>query len=129
MRDAEYSPENDEGLKRYRGYKIFAIDGSIIALPNIPKLKERFGEMKGSPSARASIAYDVMNDRIVEAELATMATDERTLALLHFQALEGKIKMEDVIFIFDRGYASKELILRLREMNAHFVMRVRCPDG
>ena len=73
---------------------LFAIDGSIIALPNLPKLKESFGEVKGSPSARASIAYDVMNDRIVEAELATMEMDERTLALLHLQALEGKIKME-----------------------------------
>lgn len=125
VRDAEYSPGNDEKLKRFQGYKIFAVDGSIIALSNIPKLKELFGEVKDSPSARASIAYDVMNDRIVEAELATMATDERTLALLHLQALEGKIKMEDVIFIFDRGYAARELILRICSMKSHFLMRVR----
>lgn len=109
----EYAPEKDPALKRFKGYKIFAIDGSAIALPNIPELRETFGAVgagAASPSARASIAYDVINDRIVEADIVPMAVDERTLAHEQIEKLENRIIMEDSLFIFDRGYASREPI-------------------
>ena len=123
--NAEYNLNQDPELPRVHGYKIIAIDGSVIALPNLPHIKELFGELKGSPCGRASIALDVLNDRIIEAEFEPMSVDERTLAIRHFQKLTGRIKMDDAVMTFDRGYPSKELIAEIWKVNAHFLMRVK----
>lgn len=123
--NAEYNAERNAELPRRYGYKFIAVDGSVIALPNLPELSEEFGEVNGSPSARASIACDVLNDRIVEAEFEPLSLDERTLALRHIQKLAERMIMNDTVFLFDRGYASKGLILAILKENAHFIMRVR----
>ena len=123
--NAEYNLDNDSNLPRRYGYKFFAIDGSVIALPNLPELKKLFGDVKGSPSARADIVLDVLNDRIVEAEFEPLCHDERSMAKEHIRKLKGRIRMEDSVFLFDRGYPSKELIGAILEANAHFIMRVK----
>ena len=123
--DAEYNVERDSELPRRYGYKFIAVDGSVIALPNLPALRAGFGEVNGSPSARASIAYDVLNDRIVEAEFEPLSFDERTLALKHIHKLAKRMILNDTVFIFDRGYASKDLISAILKQNAHYIMRVR----
>ena len=123
--NAEYNLDNDANLPRRYGYKFLAVDGSIISLPNLPELKERFGDVKGSPSARADIALDVLNDRIVEAEFGSLSGDERSMAIEHIRKLKGRIRMEDTVFLFDRGYPSKELIEAILQAGAHFIMRVK----
>jgi hypothetical protein len=123
--NAEYNLSNDPNLPRRYGYKFLAIDGSVIPLPNLPELKKLFGDVKGSPSARADIALDVLNDRIVEAEFGTLSGDERSMAIEHIRKLKGRIRMEDTVFLFDRGYPSKELIKVILQANAHFIMRVK----
>ena len=123
--NAEYNLTNDPNLPRRYGYKFLAVDGSIIALPNLPELKKLFGDVKGSPSARADIALDVLNDRIVEAEFGPLSGDERSMAIEHIRKLKGRIRMEDTVFLFDRGYPSKELIEAILQAGAHFIMRVR----
>ena len=123
--NAEYNLSNDPNLPRRYGYKFLAIDGSIIALPNLPELKKRFGDVKGSPSARADIALDVLNDRIVEAEFGPLSGDERSMAIEHIRKLQGRIRMEDTVFLFDRGYPSKEMIEAILQAGAHFIMRVK----
>ena len=127
-RDADYA--DNSSLGKFLGYKIFAVDGSLIPLPNIPALREEFGAVGAgatSPTARASIAYDIINDQIVDADITPLSTDERTLALQHLDALKGVIQMEDSLFIYDRGYASETLIRKIAgtEIGAHFLMRVR----
>ena len=72
---------NDPNLPRRYRYKFLAVDGSIIALPNLLELKKRFGDAKGSPSARADIALDALNDRIIEAEFGPLSGDERSMAI------------------------------------------------
>ena len=123
--NAEYNLDNDANLPRRYGYKFLAVDGSVISLPNLPELKERFGDVKGSPSARADIALDVLNDRIVEAEFGPLSGDERSMAKEHIRKLKGRIRMEDTVFLFDRGYPSKELIEAILQAGAHFIMRVK----
>ena len=123
--NAEYNLDNDANLPRRYGYKFLAVDGSIISLPNLPELKERFGDVKGSPSARADIALDVLNDRIVEAEFGPLSGDERSMAIEHIRKLKGRIRMEDTVFLFDRGYPSKEMIAAILQAGAHFIMRVK----
>lgn len=123
--NAEYNLSNDAKLPRLYGYKFLAIDGSVIPLPNFPELRERFGDVKGSPSARADIALDVLNDRIVEAEFGPLSGDERSMAKEHIRKLKDRIRMEDTVFLFDRGYPSKDMIQTIMAAKAHFIMRVR----
>ena len=122
---AEYNKEQDVELPRRSGYKFIAIDGSVTALPNLPELAFQFGSVNGSPSARTSIALDVLNDRILDAQFVPLSVDERTCAVEHIRKLEGMIAMEDTVFVMDRGYPSKELIEAISGVHAHFLMRVR----
>ena len=123
--DEEYCVENFEKIRHFYDLLFVAIDGSIIPLPSFPALHDEFGEVNGSPSARASIALDVLNDRIIDASLTPLSTDERTLAMGHIHALSNKLLMDKTVFVFDRGYPSDELINYLIGNNAKFIMRVR----
>lgn len=122
---AEYNLERDSVLPRRYGYKIIAIDGSITALPNLPNLALAFGAVNGSPSARMSIACDILHDWIVEAMFVPLWVDERTCAKEHIRNLAGRISMKDTLFILDRGYPSRDLIRTILDVHAHFLMRVK----
>ena len=122
---AEYNPENDASLPRLHGYKFMAADGSVIPLPNLPELRELFGDVKGSPSARAGIIMDVLNDRIAEAQFGPLSGDERTMLKEMLCRLQGRIRMEDTVFLLDRGYPSKDMIQTVLETGAHFIMRTK----
>ena len=121
----------DELIGRYSGYKVFAIDGSTYALPNLKTLKEEFGVSgsgKDSATARSSLLYDMVNDRIIDAAIAPYSVGERDLAMGHISRIpEVCEKTDDVLLIFDRGYASIDL-MRFIESQPHkmsFLMRVR----
>ena len=117
-------------IKRWKGFRIFAIDGSKQSLPNDPPLREFFGTSGAgntSPTAQGSILYDILNDIVADARIEPMTTDERTLAQKHIRHLVGLESFEEwkELIIFDRGYPSFELINELLEAKIHFVMRVR----
>ena len=97
------------------GRQIIAIDGSKIPLPNRKALLEKYGSSgrgSSSPTAIASVAFDVLNDRILDAQLEPISIDERTLAIRHMENIKNKARTNLLytIFVFDRGYASKNLI-------------------
>jgi hypothetical protein len=117
-------------IERWNGFRLFAIDGSTQSLPNDPKLRAHFGTCGAgntSPTAQGSILYDILNDVVVDARIEPMATGERALARMHITHLQGLASFEPwkELIIFDRGYASKELINELLSKNIRFVMRVR----
>jgi hypothetical protein len=115
-------------IKRWRGYRLLAIDGSKINLPNDPRLREYFGTSgagKSSPCAQGSILYDIENDVVVDARIEPMAVDERTLAEEHIKRLAGMGSFGKELILFDRGYPSMELIEQLKREKIDFVMRVR----
>jgi hypothetical protein len=92
-------------IKRWRGYRLLAIDGSKINLPNDPGLREYFGTTgagNSSPCAQGSILYDIENDLVVDARIESMGVDERTLA--------GMASCGKELILFDRGYPSMEFI-------------------
>ena len=117
-------------IKRWKGFRIFAIDGSKQSLPNDPPLREHFGSSGAgntSPTAQGSALYDILNDIVADARIEPMSTDERTLAKKHISqliTLESFVEWMELI-LFDRGYASFELIKELLEAKIHFLMRVR----
>ncbi len=127
IRDAFYDKQYLDSLRRYHGKFIIAIDGSETCLPNLPSLREKFGgtgAKASSPTARMSIAYDVLNDFIVDAAFTPLTVSERTHAKNHIEAVGKIIDLKNAIFIMDRGYASEELI-RLLSEKSHYLFRLR----
>ena len=125
LRDCYYS---DFNLSKKLGYKLFAIDGTLVPLPNLPQFIEWYGTTgrgSSSPSARASLCFDSINNFVVEAELEPMAVDERTLARRHIEKISATMPLNDVMFIFDRGYPDQKLFRFIQSKNAKFLARVR----
>ena len=88
IRDAFYAEEHLTSLRRYCGKLIIAIDGSETVLPNLPALREKFGgtgSKASSPTARMSIAYDVLDDIIIDAEFSPLSKGERAHAMNHIE--------------------------------------------
>jgi len=112
----------------WEGYLVYAIDGSKIALPADKGLLAHFGPAgRGgtSPTAQASILYDVPNDIVVDALIGPMSVDERTMASRHVENCKNFAQGAGKLFIFDRGYPSFELVEELEGGGFSYVMRVR----
>ena len=113
------------------GLQVIAIDGSKIPLPNRKALLEKYGSIgrgASSPTAIASVAFDVLNNRILDAQLEPMSVDERTLAMRHMDTIKSKARTNLLytMFVFDRGYASKELISYIEDtIHAAYLFRLR----
>jgi hypothetical protein len=107
------------------GYRVWAIDGTKIALPNVPAMRKIFGEEKGSPMAQGSVLYDVLNYTTFDAHIGPLAVDERTLAKRHVDALVKNMNGGKNLIISDRGYPSEDLINHYEANNIKYLMRVR----
>ena len=127
LRNAFFSSKNRETLKTFHGYHILAVDGSAFALPSLKSLLDIFGgtgKKADSPTARASIIYDVLTKFILHADIKPLNVDERTMAKNHISAIQDIISLKNSIILMDRGYPSEALIRDLLGVT-HFVMRVK----
>jgi len=115
-------------MELFKGkYRLCAIDGSDIALDNAPALKKEFGcsgRAKNATTAMASIAYDPLNNWILDASLSPYKTSERTAAREHIAAVSALDRSKNLL-ILDRGYPSREFMAELINARHKFVMRVR----
>ncbi len=115
--------------KKYKGYRLLAIDGSITEIPNTELNREYFGYYHNQSSwkqsrAMATVVYDVENDVIVESDIRNWKSAERTVAMELIERLEEK-GIEDNLFLFDRGYPSVEMFNFLAEKHAKYLIRVK----
>ena len=127
VRDAFYSTEYLPTLRKFHDKFLVAIDGSETPLPNLPALLEKFGgtgAKASSPTARMSIAYDVLNDFIIDAAFSPLTVSERDHAKDHIENVGKIIDLKDTIFIMDRGYPSRELI-ELLSKKSYYLFRLR----
>jgi len=127
--NGHYENYQDE-IQRWNGYRIHAVDGSKLSLPNDEPLREYYGTSGAgnkSPTAQGSMLYDIFNDLVVDARIEPMSVDERTLASLHIEQLAGleSFKEWQELILFDRGYPSFALIQELIGKKIRYVMRVR----
>lgn len=111
----------------YKGFRLLAVDGTVLTLNNTKVMQEAFGGIETQSSknaaAQASCLYDVENGVILDSIIDSYKSDERKMALKHIEKLDTFGYRNDLI-LFDRGYPSTELISKLTEKNIKFVMRV-----
>lgn len=128
---AEEALEYHKRLGGLWGIQAIAIDGSRIPLPNRKVLLYKYGSIgrgSSSPTANASVAFDVLNNRVLDAQLEPMSVDERTLAIRHMDNIKAKHRTNLLytMFIFDRGYASENLMSYIENtIQAKFLFRLR----
>jgi hypothetical protein len=116
----------DGDYKTYRGFRLLAIDGSKIILPNEPAIGKAFGsipfrneKMAGSYAAgHASVCYDILNFLALDSMLAPANAYEVNLAIEHLD----HVGLLDLL-LFDRGYISYRFLATLIARNNHFIGR------
>lgn len=117
----------DTDFKRYRGYRLLSIDGTVLEINNTENLRNEFGyiENKTSKVARASGEglYDVENDMLLTAVIDKFAANERIQAEKLITKLE-EIGFSNDLILFDRGYPSKDFIAFIESKKLHYLMRV-----
>ena len=120
---------NDNNFKKYKGYRLLSIDGSITEIPNTSNNRDYFGyyhNQSDRQQARAmiSVIYDIENDYILESDIRTWKAAERDLAKELIGRLESKGLKND-LFLFDRGYPSKDMFDFLENKCVKYLMRVK----
>lgn len=118
-----------EELKTFKGYYLTAMDGSIFDLPNYPTIREDFNIQKNNHShhtatARVSTMVDVLNEFIISSHIGCRKIGEIKPAINHIDDVKTKINLRKSIIICDRGYVSKELMLKIMQNRSHFVIRL-----
>lgn len=114
--------------KKWHGYRVYAIDGTKIALPADEALREYYGALgkeKTAPTAQGSALYDVLNDIVCDAAIEPLSVDERTLAIRHIEALKDVAAGDKKLVLGDRGYPSFEMIETFEANNLYYLLRVK----
>jgi hypothetical protein len=109
-------------LRRWHGWRLLATDGSTLRLPHTPDVSATFGAPPpGSavPLGRLSLLYDVLNELVVDAELAAYEVGERVLAGEHLAATDARD-----LLLYDRGYPAFWLFALHRQEQRQFCARL-----
>lgn len=118
----------EHSFNTFYGYRLCAVDGSIFELNNTEHLRDHFGYAQNQnityARARASCIYDIENDLILTSKIASYRSGERDLAIEMTEELK-KIGLRNDLFLFDRGYPSRNFIAYLEQNDIKYLMRVQ----
>lgn len=131
-------PVYSEEYKTYLDFRLLAVDGSQVILPNEENIVNHFGSIKirnqiedvqsQYPVSKVSVLYDVLNKIGIDAIMGHSKAYEVDLAIEHLDAIEqNNLRRENDLLIFDRGYPSYVLLATLIKRRYHFV--ARCSRG
>lgn len=118
---------------KWHDFRLLAVDGSRLQLPNHKTIREEFGEIKtgrhgDTPRSMAtcSMLYDVLNQVTLDSQIGPYQNSS-TKKAGESALLEGhlsKMKTGDLV-LFDRGYPSKLLFFKLFTQKVDFCMRMK----
>lgn len=115
-----------DDCKTWYNYRLLAVDGTILEIPNTALLRQEFGTVKNGSGevarARAVCFYDVQNKLIIKSKIERVDVSERKIAKHLISQLINEGTQKDLI-LFDRGYPSAELISLLSDNNLSYLMR------
>jgi hypothetical protein len=111
----------------WQGFRLLAVDGSRLALPNHVSVVEHFGQHQFGPNADspkslalASVLYDVLNLLPLDGQLDRYDSDERSLLLNHLDRLQ-----KGDLLLLDRGYGCFWLLFLLYARRIEFCVRLK----
>ncbi len=121
----EFYTDNDLSIKLWNGFRLLAVDGSMINLPDTKELEKFYGRTRnqtgsGVVQARTSVLYDVLNKIVIDSKLVPNSVGEILLAKKHL----SYTKKGDFI-IYDRGYPSFELVYLHNKLGVDYLFRVK----
>jgi hypothetical protein len=118
----------DDEAKKFKGYRLFAVDGTSFVVGLTGVSQEWFGEstaVSGKAMCRISGVVDVLEDCIVHAAVSPFGKGERALAIKQIEDLESVC---DALFLFDRGYWSPVLVKSIICNSQKFLMRIQASN-
>lgn len=114
-------------INTWKGFRILAVDGSRIVLPNHPSIVKEFGQHMMGPNADSprslaliSLLYDVLNHLTIDAQIAPYSDSERDLLDKHINKID-----DDDLLLLDRGYPSIRLMFELQSKGINFCIRMK----
>jgi hypothetical protein len=109
------------GVSRWRGRRVFAVDGSKMNLQRSSELDSRFGRPEGGhcPQATVSTLVNVANLMPYDIAIGPYASCERQLLVDHLSVLRAG----DIV-VLDRGYPSHDVLRMLLDGDIDFLVRV-----
>ena len=119
----------DENFSRFYGFRLLAMDGSTLELPESLEIVRQYGRSSNQetslPMARCSLVHDVVNHLTLDAILAPYLSDDRTMAWQHLDWFQtAKSNKIPTLLLFDRGYPAIDLVAQLQLLRINFLMRI-----
>jgi DDE family transposase len=119
-------------VPRWRGHRVYLIDGSGFSMPDTDELREAFGgptgqaEGCGFPAAHLLVLFDLRDGLLLKAVPAPLRTHD----LRHAPAMHDELAEGDVL-VGDRAFGSFAHLALLRRRGLHGVFRAhqRRPGG
>ena len=109
----------DAPIHRWHDYRLLAVDGSGLRLPDVAEVRQTFSHTPGDvPQGRLVELYDVLNQIVLGAEFS----DEEIGEGFHAECLLARAEKGDLV-LYDRGFAAFYLMARHRQKGVDFCMR------
>lgn len=115
-----------KAIRRWKGYRVIAADGSSISLVNTPALAKHFGGQRNQQTnfilAKTFYHYDVLNELILVPQIKPYRYGELNMAYDAVYKIE-----EDMVAIYDRNFSNYKMVaLHLwEEKERKFIIRAK----
>lgn len=122
----EFYTDNQERVRKLKSMRILAVDGSTLDLPYSSELAKTYGTHSNQYKdvryikGRVSVMYDLLNNMILDGVLQPFAEGEPAAAYKHLTHCN-----EGDLLVYDRSYASFEMVYNHREKGLHVLMRMK----
>jgi len=117
-----------EAVARWRGHRVFFVDGSSCSMPDTPALQQRFEQPSGQqpgcgfPVAHLLTLFDAYTGMLVD----VLASSWRIHDLTRIRELHPRLQAGDVL-VGDRAFCAFAHLALLRQQELHAVLRVSGP--
>lgn len=109
----------NQAIARWQGYRLLAVDGSTLTLPNVQEVRDTFSHEPGQVvQGRLVELYDVLNHIVIGAEFSDLEIGEG----FHAECLLARATAGDLV-LYDRGFPSFYLMALHRQRGVAFCMR------
>ena len=110
---------------RWRGHRVWLVDGAGVSMPDTPALQDQFGQPGGQrpgcgfPVAQWLALFDLTTGMLLRSATAPLRTHD----MAHAAAISGTLEPGDLV-LGDRGFCSHAHLAILTQRGLHAVFRV-----